>query len=430
MNPTNELLKQIYSLSFSVNSASNLSWKQTDCKSGMLEMQAYVKRVTADVLSQTASIIGNWKAIWGPIVYANDPTSTAVHADNTMGMYYNADENTIVIAIAGTNVNSPFGWFVEDFSVHTTKSWEIVTGVSGSGNISYGTYVGLSILLGMKNRNEETLVMALKNFLADHPSLTNMQIAVAGHSLGGALSPTLALYLLDTKSSWDPDNRTSIGAFPTAGPTPGDEAFASYYEKQIAANKIYYLSQHNAIDIVPHAWQKEDLEKIPTIYQEYIQQPSDANPSETITGTLASAAALNALATKNFIGVPVNRYQQISPSKTLQGTFNTEIDDTISKKLKYIKLVLPSALGEYAVYLRNLARFAAQAAVQHTSEYYTLLDIVPFMALYKKILANNKPKDQTVLEDYEYAVKDIARIDLQKIDEAALSIAKDNSSNY
>lgn len=427
MNPTDTLLKQIYSLSFSVNSASNLSWKQTDCKSGMLEMQAYVKKVAADVLSQTASIIGNWKAIWGPIVYANDSTSTSVHADNTMGMYYNSDENTMVIAIAGTNVNSPFGWFVEDFSVHTTKSWEIVTGVSGSGNISHGTYVGLSILLGMKDANGDTVVTALKNFLTENPSLTGMQVAVAGHSLGGALSPTLALYLLDTKSDWDSNNMTSIGAFPTAGPTPGDEAFASYYEKQIAANKIYYLSQHNAIDIVPHAWQKEDLEKIPTIYQDYIKQPSDANPSETITGTLASAAALNALATKNIIGVPVNRYQQISPSTTLQGTFDTEMDDVISKKLKYIALVLPSALGEYAVYLKNLARFAAQAAVQHTSEYHKLLDIVPFMAVYKKILAKNKPKNQIVLKNYEYAVKDIVRIDLQKIDEASLAIAKDNS---
>ncbi|WP_053002623.1 lipase family protein [Kordia jejudonensis] len=428
MNPTEKLLQQIYSLSFSVNSASNLSWNQTDCKSGMVEMQAYVKEVAAAVLTKTASIIGNWKAIWGPIVYANDPTSTSVHADNTMGMYYNEDENVMVIAIAGTNVNSPFGWLVEDFSVHTTIAWETVTGVPSSGNISNGTHVGLSILRDMQNSKEETVITALKNFLVDNPSRTGMQVAVAGHSLGGALSPTLALFLSDTKSQWDPTNMTSIGAFPTAGPTPGDEAFASYYEKQIAADKIYYLSQHNAIDVVPHAWQKEDIEKIPTIYEDYIKQPSDANPAETITGTLASAAVLNALATKNIIGVPVNRYQQISPSTTLNGTFDTEIDDTISKKLKYIELVLPLALGKYAVYLRNLARFAAQAAVQHTSEYHKLLDIIPFMAEYKTILHTHKPKNQIVLEDYEYAVKEIAKIDLQKVDEAALAIAKENAN--
>ena len=49
------------------------------------------------------------------------------------------------------------------------------------------------------------------------------------------------------------------------------------------------------------------------------------------------------------------------------------------------------------------------------------------MTAYKEILANNKPSDQVVLEPYEYAVKDIAKIDLQKIDEAALAIAKENN---
>ena len=426
MNPSSKLLQQIYSLSFSTNSASNLSWSQTDCKSGMLEMQAYVTKVSIDVLHDTKAIIGDWKAIWGPIVYANDPTSNSVHADNTMGMFYNASENTIVISIAGTNVNSPYGWIVEDFSVHKTKSWELITGVPNSGNISLGTYTGLDILLNMKNEKDDTLLDALENFLTSNATLSNIQVAVAGHSLGGALSPTLALYLSDKKHTWDTNDQTSLGAFPTAGPTPGDEGFAAYYEKQINAKNIYYLSQHNGIDVVPHAWEKSDIEKIPTIYADHIIPPNDANPAETLTGTLASVAALNALATKNIIGVPVNRYQQISPSTTLDGVFDTTIDDLVSKKLKYIELVLPLALGKYAVYLRNLVRFAAQAAVQHTSQYHTLLDIVPFMTAYNVILKANKPKGQVVLEPYEYAVKDIAKIDLQKIDEAAMKLAEDN----
>ncbi|MFK7746933.1 MAG: hypothetical protein AB8B65_00950 [Kordia sp.] len=426
MKPTTELLKQIYSLSFSVNSASGLSWTQDDCKSGMIEMQKYVTTVAHDVLTKTTPIIGDWKGIWGPIVYANDTTATSIHADNTMAMYYNESENVIVIAIAGTNVNSPYGWLVEDFSVHKTVSWELVTGIPNSGNISTGTHIGLNILLNMTNKEDNSVVTALKNFLQNNASLQNVQIAVAGHSLGGALSPTLALYLADTKNNWDPANKTSIGAFPTAGPTPGDEGFASYYEKQISTNNIYYLSQHNAIDVVPHAWEKGDLEKIPTIYEEYITQPSDANPAEVLTGTLATVAALNALSAKNIAGIPVNRYKQISPSTTLEGTFDTTIDDLISKKLKYIRLVLPLALGKYAAYLRNLVRFAAQAGTQHTTAYHSLLDIEVFMTAYKKILNQNKPKNQVVLEPYEEAVKSIAKIDLQKIDEAALAIAKEN----
>ncbi|KAB8154939.1 hypothetical protein EZY14_003400 [Kordia sp. TARA_039_SRF] len=426
MNPSTQLLQQIYSLSFSVNSASGLSWSQTDCKSGMIEMQNYVTKVAHDVLTETSAIIGDWKAIWGPIVYANNATSQSVHADNTMGMYYNEAENTIVIAIAGTNINSPYGWLVEDFSVHKTVSWELVTGVPSSGNISTGTHTGLNILLNMTDKATETLVTALKNFVSNQTSTEKIQIAVAGHSLGGALSPTLAMYLVDTKSEWDAANKTTIGAFPTAGPTPGDEGFASYYEKQIKAKNIYYLSQHNALDIVPHAWEKGDLAKIPTIYNKYIKQPNDANPAEVLTGTLATVAALNALSSKNIAGIPVNRYKQISPSTTLQGTFNHDIDDKISKKLKYIRLVLPLALGKYAVYLRNLVRFAAQAGTQHVSEYYKLLNIEEFMYAYKEILQKNKPTSEITLEPYEQAVKSIAKIDLQKIDEAAMQLAQEH----
>lgn len=426
MNLSNELLKQIYSLSFSANSASGLSWSQDDCKSGMIEMQEYVTKISHKVIQETSEIIGDWKAIWGPIVYANNPTSTAVHADNTMGMYYNESENTIVIAIAGTNINSPYGWLVEDFSVHKTVSWELVTGISGSGNISKGTHIGLNILLNMTDKENTSLLTALTNFLSDNANLQDVQVAVAGHSLGGALSPTLALYLVDTKKNWDPDNKTSVGAFPTAGPTPGDESFAAYYEKQIKANTIYYLSQHNSLDIVPHAWEKGDLAKIPTIYDKYIQQPENANPSETLTGTLATVAALNALSSKNIAGIPVNRYKQISPSTTLTGTFDHDIDDLISKKLKYIRLVLPLALGQYAEYLRNLVRFAAQAGTQHVNEYYKLLDIEDFIAAYKEILKHNKPTNDIVLEPYEQAVKSIAKIDLQKIDHAAMQLAEEN----
>lgn len=426
MNPSNQQLKQIYSLSFSVNSASGLSWTQNDCKSGMIEMQNYVTKVAKDVLTETKEIIGDWKAIWGPIVYANDPTSTSVHADNTMGMYLNESENTIVIGIAGTNINSPYGWFVEDFSVQKTVSWELVTGTPNSGNISNGTHIGLNILLNMTNKEDTSMLTALKNFLHNNSHLQDVQVAVAGHSLGGALSPTLALYLVDKKNDWDPENNTSVGAFPTAGPTPGDEGFASYYEKQIAAKKIYYLSQHNALDVVPHAWEKSDLEKIPTIYEDYIKQPSDANPAETLTGTLATVAALNALSAKNIAGIPVNRYKQISPSTTLQGSFNTAIDDTISKKLKYIRLVLPLALGKYAAYLRNLVRFAAQAGTQHVTAYYSLLNVETFMDAYKEILKNNKPSGLVIYEPYEEAVKSIAKIDLKKIDAAAMKLAEDN----
>ena len=408
--------QQIYSLSFSVNSAFGLSWKQSDCKSGMIEMQKYVTKVADDVVSQTASLIGNWKPVWGPIVYANDPTSNSVHADNTMGMYYNADDNLFVIAIAGTNINSPFGWITEDFSVNTMVSWESITGETNSGKIANGTSIGLHILLDMKDANGNTLIEALANFISSTTIKQGTEVAVAGHSLGGALSPTFALYLLNKKKNWDPTGLTTIGAYPTAGPTPGDKDFATYFEGLIKDKKITYLSQHNGIDVVPHAWQKEDLAEIPTIYEDNIVPPSSSNPKETLTGTISSALALNALSAKGLLGVPYNPYTQISPSTVLNGTFDTSTDEVVVKKLKYIGLVLPSGLRKYADYLRNLARFAAQAATQHTSAYDDLLHISDFITIYNQILKANKPKDQIAVQPYELAVRDIANIDLSTID--------------
>ncbi|MGH9905070.1 MAG: lipase family protein [Pyrinomonadaceae bacterium] len=54
-------------------------------------------------------------------------------------------------------------------------------------------------------------------------------ISVTGHSLGGALSPAVALWLSDTKAQWDPSGRSSLACLPSAGPTSGDQAFATYY---------------------------------------------------------------------------------------------------------------------------------------------------------------------------------------------------------
>jgi hypothetical protein len=48
-----------------------------------------------------------------------------------------------------------------------------------------------------------------------------------------------------------------------AGPTPGDAAFAGYFQKTIPAGlqRIW-----NAIDVVPHVWDTAHLRQLPTLY--------------------------------------------------------------------------------------------------------------------------------------------------------------------
>ncbi len=421
--------QQIYSLSFAANSAFNLSWKQENCQGGMEEMQAYVTKISNLVLQDTKAFLGSdWQTVWGPVVYANDSTSKSVHADNTMGLYYSSSAKLFVVAIAGTNLNSPFGWFVEDFSVNDTVTWESISGVGGSGKIAKGTSIGLSILLNMKDPVTGTHMMdELGHFITNNAIEEGTEVAVAGHSLGGALSPVMALYLQNKQSLWDPKGLTKVGAYPTAGPTPGTKEFATYYEGLIKDNKIIYVSRHNALDIVPHAWQADDLAEVPTIYADYIKDPKDASPAKVVNGTLACAAALNALATKiEHKGKMIpyaNPYTQISPSITLDGTFDSDIDADILEKLGLIGWVLPKKLKVYAPFFRNLVRFAAQAGTQHTTAYNSLLKISEFMDVYGQILKNNKPVDNIDATPEELSVRELTHLDLHNIDEKTLENA-------
>jgi hypothetical protein len=425
MTPTYSKEQQIYSLSFSANSAFGLSWQQSDCKSGMVAMQAHVTKVAQDILSQTTALIGNWSAVWGPIVYAEDPTSNSVHADNTMGLYYNALDNLFVISIAGTNSNSTFGWFTEDFSVNSLVEWESITGVFNSGHISKGTSIGLNVLLSMKDANKNTFLEALSQYLTNNTIPSGAEIAVAGHSLGGALAPTLALYLSDKKSTWDPSNKLSISTYPTAGPTPGDKDFATYYEKQIKANKIAYNSKYNAIDIVPHAWQSTDLATIPSFYDKDIKPSSTDSPNQAILGSLVTIAAFVAMADKIVVVPDKNPYQQIKPSMALQGEFDHLTDLKIIAAIALMKAVdLPKSLKNlYLPIISQFARFVGQAATQHTTAYHSLLDIINFMTAYKKIIINNKPQNIKLLAPDELAIKEILKIDLNEIDSDDLVLA-------
>ena len=95
--------------------------------------------------------IGKWDLLWGPIVFSNDRTSKTVVADNTMMLVYNAEQNLFVVAIAGTNAVSTYGFFQEDFGVNNLIDWNVVVPDADkkSGSIAAGTKQGLDILLGM-----------------------------------------------------------------------------------------------------------------------------------------------------------------------------------------------------------------------------------------------------------------------------------------
>jgi hypothetical protein len=108
----------------------------------------------------------------------------------------------------------------------------------------------------------------------------DVEVVVTGHSKGGALSSTLALWLAQTQGTdgvrphlqWDRDRRATVGCWSYAGPTAGNATFATMSDAVIG-DRCHRVS--NRLDMVPHAWQvrpggrKADgfyIENIPNLY--------------------------------------------------------------------------------------------------------------------------------------------------------------------
>jgi hypothetical protein len=96
-----------------------------------------------------------------------------------------------------------------------------------------------------------------------------LEVAITGHSKGGALAPAVALWLKDSLSSadpaehWDGGRRARILSYAFAGPTPGNAAFANRIDTTLGADHHHL---RNTNDLVTHGWQVSDLEQIPALY--------------------------------------------------------------------------------------------------------------------------------------------------------------------
>ncbi len=191
--------------------------------------------------------LSNWTRFWGPGVVAmpsgilpllNRPDFYVSAA--SMTIFQNTSTNTFVVAIQATNPNSLYAWGTLDFSVNQTVAWNPKD--TSQGVISYGTSTGLNLLTNLNDVNNNNGIQALLNACNSQSN-----VVVTGHSLGGALSPVLALYLKNNYQA----KFNNVYCLSTAGATPGNYSFAKYYNSQLQNNTIRIW---NYFDIIPHAW--------------------------------------------------------------------------------------------------------------------------------------------------------------------------------
>ncbi|MFY9825160.1 MAG: hypothetical protein WAM82_27530 [Thermoanaerobaculia bacterium] len=248
-------------------------------------------------------VAGQWSVVWGPVSYT---VPGAMYQDNMMYVVQlnqpAATPNTpapapqYAVAVRGTNGADLLDWLMEDLDIAQMIPWSPGSSISGTaGNISEATSVGLAALLNMTDPTSETTLL---QFLANEMTLlTNginsnpptmsgpASICFTGHSLGATLASTLALYVLDNQSTWDPSSNAIVTTINFAGPTAGDQDFATYFDQQFTYTGTsplsYWVSPtdndgsysyadcvRTSYDIVPLLWNTTSMGTIEDIYKQ------------------------------------------------------------------------------------------------------------------------------------------------------------------
>ncbi|KAI0417747.1 hypothetical protein F5X98DRAFT_132675 [Xylaria grammica] len=262
------LFQQIYILSMITGLAS-------DVKDTEQNIQDRLEQCLQGTLPKLAC---TWKLSWGPRVFkkVDDPEK---QLDNAWFAVVDHTKNICVLAIAGTASDSMEEWFenlrvneVVDFNAWV-KLWSTQgipePGITPPEDINpqfpycaHGTSVGVWHVLSNVSTTTAGQDTRIDEYLRTlGPEYT---IVVTGHSLGGALSPMVALGLKQANLLGGHD----VKVLPSAGVSPGNDVLARRYAEEFPKDpsagesyRVYNLDYYNVYDFVPQAWSLTDVDR-------------------------------------------------------------------------------------------------------------------------------------------------------------------------
>ncbi len=376
-------------------------------------MDSSINSLLAD--STITSLVGNWSVVWGPVNYTNDTTlyPSACVSDNIMMVLKGKDpsdpaNDMYVVAVAATNFDSPYDWADEDFQSASMVQWPDTTNLpnvaqfanssttdtsaTNAGNyISQGTATGLNILYSMTDpESGMTLMQFLQTTVGN--SSSPIEVATTGHSLAGALGPSLALSIKDNQSYWNPSGNCVITSYATAGPSPGNSNWATYFSKQIGSN---FYGAYNSLDVVPHAFQYSQMQQLPNLYDSLIL-PVSSPATNCFLGDIITCAAGN-VQQFNYVSIfPSTSFFTTPISFNIESMYQSGIaywKDSLSsaKKIALSKKIDTNCdlypWDDHSPYFAVAYCYGGITAIEHSTAYINFYGVQQVNAVYLNYLA-------------------------------------------
>jgi len=200
---------------------------------------------------------------WGPAAYKNkailsEALAYAVKNRRSDGK----DEYTVVFR--GTNPLAIQSWLFQDLNVAGQTPWtrQSEQAESSCAYISKASDTSLEIHKQLQYQNT-TLLEWVCNLIKNADG-AKIKINICGHSLGGLISSTFALWLTDELDAMDMLNMIELSVYSFAGPGAGNSEYAEYLNTKIGSN---YTAVNNDLDIAPLVWKESDMyDVLPGIY--------------------------------------------------------------------------------------------------------------------------------------------------------------------
>ncbi|KAG1748989.1 uncharacterized protein EDB91DRAFT_1344694 [Suillus paluster] len=296
-----EVFRQIFALSM----ASNALYTSNGIQDDLLQC------IQTKLPGIVSAISGQWTVVWGPVIWKAAPDDEETGPSNTWFIAHSPsvlfddgkEREAYVIAIAGTNAKAGSGGWEQNLGVDRVvdfPAWvtsgitqppvpvDRVSVVPDGTYVANGTATGVHILLSEHSPpGSASAGLTLYEYLTGIIASESTRVVFTGHSLGGALSPTLALALARSGAL-----KGKALVYPTAGPSPGNGSFANLFAETFPTSPsttpetryaVWNRNIINSLDIVPQAWctnptlsPAQNMDNIPPIYGvpviEYVQQ--------------------------------------------------------------------------------------------------------------------------------------------------------------